>query len=135
MNVTTDRVLDGDFGLAVTWDILADVDVGQLRRVHHQLHWSPHWVLETDPAITSLHHQCCHHNYEWDCYNTDLRWTDELKALSTVTSTLDLAPLLTETWRAQLTTPVISTLTSHSLAMFREMCTDVLYGLVCFTEI
>ena len=48
MDVASNRVLDGDLGLTVPGYILADMDVSQLGRVHHQLHRSPHGVLETE---------------------------------------------------------------------------------------
>ena len=48
MDVASNRVLDGDLSLTVPGYILADMDVSQLGRVHHQLHRSPHGVLETE---------------------------------------------------------------------------------------
>lgn len=48
MDVATDRVFDGDVGHTVSRHILADVNVGQLGRVHGKLDRSSYWVLETE---------------------------------------------------------------------------------------
>jgi len=48
MDMTTDRVFDGDLCLTVSRYVLADVNVGQLGRVHGELDWGSYWVLETE---------------------------------------------------------------------------------------